>query len=70
MGADPAQCVVVEDSPYGVQAGVAAGMRVLGYGAGLAGPESLRSAGAEVFEHMRDVPGLLGLAPGRPATDR
>lgn len=34
IGADPADCVVVEDSPTGVQAGVAAGMRVIGLLAG------------------------------------
>jgi HAD superfamily hydrolase (TIGR01509 family) len=61
MGVAPERCVVVEDSVYGVQAGVAAGMRVLGYGTGLAGPDPLRDAGAEVFAHMSDVPGLLGL---------
>jgi HAD superfamily hydrolase (TIGR01509 family) len=32
-GADPAACVVVEDSPYGVQAAKAAGMTVIGYAA-------------------------------------
>jgi HAD superfamily hydrolase (TIGR01509 family) len=63
MGVDPARCVVLEDSAYGVQAGVAAGMRVLGYGSGLADPATLRDAGAEVFTAMSDVPGLLGLAP-------
>lgn len=31
MGASPADCVVVEDSVPGVQAGVAAGMRVVGF---------------------------------------
>lgn len=61
VGADPASCVVVEDSVPGVTAGVAAGMRVLGYGSGLAGSESLRGAGAEVFDHMSDVPALIGL---------
>ncbi len=29
LGADPAACVVVEDAPAGVQAGLAAGMRVV-----------------------------------------
>jgi sugar-phosphatase len=29
LGADPAECVVLEDAPAGVQAGVAAGMRVV-----------------------------------------
>jgi HAD superfamily hydrolase (TIGR01509 family) len=41
MGADPARCVVLEDSPYGVEAGVSAGMRVLGYGSGLVAPDVL-----------------------------
>jgi HAD superfamily hydrolase (TIGR01509 family) len=62
MGVEPGSCVVLEDSLYGVQAGVAAGMRVLGYGSGLADADSLRAAGAEVFGHMSEVPALLGLA--------
>ena len=57
MGFDPATTVVVEDSPAGVQAGVAAGMRVLGYG----GPE-LRAAGATaIFGNMAALPGLLAV---------
>ena len=31
MAVDPSACYVVEDSPYGVQAGKDAGMRVVGY---------------------------------------
>jgi HAD superfamily hydrolase (TIGR01509 family) len=62
MGVEPGRCVVLEDSVYGVQAAVAAGMRVLGYGSGLADPGSLADAGAEVFTRMSDVPALLGLA--------
>ena len=61
MGALPAGCVVIEDSPYGVRAGVAAGMRVLGYGGGLVAADVLADAGAEVFGHMSEVPALLGL---------
>ena len=34
MGADPARTLVIEDSPTGVLAGVAAGMRVVGLCAG------------------------------------
>lgn len=30
LGVDPADCVVIEDSPYGVEAGLAAGCAVLG----------------------------------------
>ena len=62
MGAAPARCVVLEDSPYGVRAGVAAGMRVLGYGGGLVSADVLAAEGAEVFGHMDEVPALLGLA--------
>ena len=29
LGAEPRQCIVIEDSPAGVQAGIAAGMRVI-----------------------------------------
>ena len=61
MGASPTDCVVVEDSAHGVRAGVAAGMRVLGYGGGLAAADALAEAGAEVFGHMSEVPDLLGL---------
>jgi HAD superfamily hydrolase (TIGR01509 family) len=60
MGAAPHECVVVEDSLVGVQAGVAAGMRVLGF-AGVAGSRgrTLAEAGAEVFADMRRLPGLI-----------
>ena len=55
MGSPPAGCVVVEDSVYGVRAGVAAGMRVLGYAGGLTSAEALAAEGAAPFESM---PGL------------
>jgi len=59
MGFDPATTVVVEDSVAGVQAGVAAGMRVLGYAPDGADPASLRAAGAEPFGDMAELPRLL-----------
>jgi HAD superfamily hydrolase (TIGR01509 family) len=58
MGAAPSDTVVVEDSVLGVQAGVAAGMRVLGFAAG-ARAVALAAAGAEVFGAMRDLPALV-----------
>jgi HAD superfamily hydrolase (TIGR01509 family) len=58
-GVSPAQCVVVEDTPTGVAAGVAAGMTVLGYCA-LTPDHRLSAAGAhQVFDYMGDLPGLL-----------
>lgn len=64
MGFPPANCFVVEDSCAGVQAGVAAGMRVLGFTGGShctpEAPAVLLAAGAErVFSHMSELPRLL-----------
>lgn len=60
MGHKSDRCVVVEDTPIGVQAGTAAGMRVLGYAAD-ADRAALAAAGAEPFESLSQVPALLGL---------
>lgn len=59
MGVEPALCAVVEDSPFGVQAARAAGMSVFAYAGGVVPAERLRAPGAVVFEHMRELPGLL-----------
>ena len=60
MGFAPADCVVVEDSVAGVMAGVAAGMRVVGFTGGshtdLGHAERLRAAGAgAVIAAMGDL---------------
>lgn len=61
MGVDPADCVLIEDSPFGVRGGRAAGMTVLGYAA-LADPHTLHDAGADhVVTAMSAVPPLLNL---------
>jgi HAD superfamily hydrolase (TIGR01509 family) len=62
-GALPADCVVVEDSLLGAEAGILAGCRVLGF-ARDTDPRVLAAVGAETFTDMAELPGLLGLADG------
>lgn len=66
MGFAPGECVVVEDAVPGVKAARAAGMRVLGYhGDPQSDREGLVAAGATLFDDMRALPRLLGLAESR-----
>lgn len=59
MGFQPANCLVIEDTPVGVTAGVAAGMTVYGY-AELMKPRRLTDAGAVLtFDDMTLLPGLI-----------
>jgi len=58
MGFDAPRTTVVEDTVPGVQAGKAAGMRVLAY-ARLVEPDLLAAAGGEVFSNMEQLPSLL-----------
>ena len=59
LGAEPTACVVVEDTPPGVQAGAAAGMTVFGFSAHT--PEQkLRAAGAHrTFDDLRQLFSML-----------
>jgi HAD superfamily hydrolase (TIGR01509 family) len=63
-GANPARCVVIEDSPTGARAALAAGIRCLGFASH--GPDTpparkMADLGIPLFHHMGDLPGLLGL---------
>lgn len=60
-GADPAACVVIEDSPTGARAARAAGMRCFGFAPHGAAAAGLAAEGAIPFGAMADLPGLLGL---------
>ncbi|MET8298546.1 HAD family hydrolase [Streptomyces sp. NPDC005180] len=59
MGADPATCLVIEDSQPGVRAARAAGMRSFGYAGGLTPAERLEGPGTTVFSDMRELPKLI-----------
>lgn len=60
LDVDPAHCVVVEDSPTGARAALAAGMICYGYAAQGDGAR-LAAEGAIVFHNMAALPGLLAL---------
>lgn len=65
LRADPADCVVIEDSPAGIRAARAAGMRVVGFlGGGHARPARLAQRLAALkpdalVEHAADLPETL-----------
>ena len=55
----PERCVVIEDTPTGVQAGIAAGMTVFGYAERSDARALLRAGAWATFADMRDLPALL-----------
>ena len=59
-GVDPADCVVIEDSVSGAKAGIAAGMRTLGF-IEETPREKLAPICDEVFEAMDQLPALLSI---------
>lgn len=59
QGVMPANCAVIEDTPTGVKAGVAAGMTVFGYCASTPKRRLLQAGAHHTFERMRELPGLI-----------
>jgi HAD superfamily hydrolase (TIGR01509 family) len=59
MGAEPSRCAVVEDTPTGVRAGVAAGMRVFGFCAHTPAQRLCEAGAHELFDRMQALPLLL-----------
>ena len=62
LGVEPADCAVVEDSQYGVEAARAAGMVAYGYAGGVIPAERLEGPSTVLFTDMRALPALLGEA--------
>jgi HAD superfamily hydrolase (TIGR01509 family) len=59
MSVEPGACVVVEDSPSGIEAARAAGMRAFGYIGGLTSRHRLEGPDTVVFDDMRKLPLLI-----------
>ncbi len=60
LGAQPADCVVIEDSPAGAAAALGAGMRAVGYAPGPT-RAAMAASGATVIASMSE---LVGAVPG------
>jgi HAD superfamily hydrolase (TIGR01509 family) len=63
QGVAPVACAVIEDTPTGVIAGVAAGMTVFGYCALMPKHRLIEAGAHHTFDRMRELPKLLGAGP-------
>jgi beta-phosphoglucomutase-like phosphatase (HAD superfamily) len=55
----PKACAVVEDTPTGVMAGIAAGMYVFGFAANTPEHRLLEAGAHHIFSNMADLPALI-----------
>lgn len=58
---DPARVIVIEDTPTGTRAGVAAGATVFGLASLMPADRLIEAGATRVFRHMRELPAMLGL---------
>lgn len=59
LGAAPDRCAVIEDSASGVEAGLAAGMKVFAFCGGVTHAAQLEREGVALFDSMDQLPELL-----------
>jgi HAD superfamily hydrolase (TIGR01509 family) len=70
FGVSPSACAVIEDTPTGVRAAVAAGMRVFGFAANTPAHRLIEAGAHCVFSDMMQLPELLNAVQPGDAADR